>query len=80
MISTPKPLSISRFALILGSLLCGFASADEPAAVQDNDSKQQNSLEVRYARAHLRLAKFDLYRFLEEHQRHPELLPVSGAE
>ena len=53
--------------------------ADEPAASPSDQTEEQESLDVRYARAHLRLANLDLLRFLEVQKEHPGALPIEAS-
>ena len=74
--------SVLRFGvLILALLLFGIAKANQGVAADiDENSEQQESLDVQYARAHLRLDKIDLDRFMEEHRRGPDVLPKAAGE
>ena len=57
------------------------ALADEPVASPSDQTEEQESLDVRYARAHLRLANLDLLRFLEVQKEHSDALPIeAGAD
>ena len=71
--------SIARFGILVIGVFAVplIASADPPTATPlDDGTKQEESVEVRYARAHLKLAQLDLERLLAEDKRHPGVLPA----
>lgn len=76
--------SLFRWVLVATiALLSIQAVAQNPTSPSDRPEQltEGESLDVRFARAHLRLAKIDLYRFLEQHQQNPNLLSnVVGEE
>ncbi len=69
-------------AIVFLVSLFSLASAEQPTPAQVEDqSTEQESLDVRYARALLKLAKLDLNRFLAAQRRFPNLLPIeAGAD
>lgn len=67
--------------MILGSLTLASANADQPTTAKVGDrSQEQESLNVRYARAHLALAKLDLRRAMEMDNQIPNFYPISAME
>jgi hypothetical protein len=67
--------------VILGSLTLASANADQPTSAKVGDgSQEQESVNVRYARAHLTVAKLDLRRAMEVDKQMPNLLPISAME
>lgn len=72
--------SILRTAVFMIGIFAALpiAKAVDPPVAGDVSKKE--SMDVRYARAHLKLAQLDLRRVMEEHKRVPDLLPVTVIE
>jgi hypothetical protein len=67
--------------MILGSLTLASANADQPTAAKVGDrSQEQESLNVRYARAHLALANLDLRRAMDMDNQIPNFYTNSAME
>ncbi len=70
-------------ALILGAVVSvGEAVAQDvpPKSTSEPEKQQSESLDVRYARAHLKIANLDLRRALVEYERRPDVISMTAIE
>ena len=66
---------------IIGSVICAAAFADQPTPANAGDeSQEKESLNVRYARANLALAKLDLRRAMDMDNQIPNFYRISAME
>jgi hypothetical protein len=76
---------IFRLRLLITGILAvsalSLASADQPQVTGNGSpaSREQESLEVRYARAHAKIANLDYLRFLKARENFPESLPLAAG-
>ena len=83
MTNTTKPLRVTGIFMIVSAMIGGLliATADQPKAEETLAEVNDNeSIDIRYARAHLELAKLDLRRALEWNKRVPHLFPAVTIE
>lgn len=82
--SKKMSITVIRIGLLIFSFLAGSLMTttfgDKPTFVSTDEAAEQESLEVRYSRAHVRLAKMDLRRFLAVRARNPDALPREAGE
>jgi len=72
---------LSVFLVGVFVLTVATTNADQPTAATTADQNEdQESLSVRYARAHLTLANLDLQRAMDVDKRYPNILPAAALE
>ena len=77
-----RRIPLRGFCLLVAiSVVAGTAQGQESKAESDLPAKQQEeSLDVRFARAHLKLARVDLRRAIELNRRYPGTVPIVAIE